>query len=758
LVPVQALWVNTQGLFVFGPILMGMALVAAALQPGAFRAERLPWWRTPALATFLVGLACLANPYFLKGALFPLELARTMRNPIFSESIAELRPVGKFLEETGVRNFQVQMHLVTLLLGALSFLIPLCWSVAARHRGAAAPTNSAPASGKKASGKAKPAKRRGRKRSQSADAPGEESAWRVSPFRFMLFVALSALSFQATRNSHQYAAVVGALTAWNFGEWAATIARRRAAAGTAPPAPRIAPRLVALAAMGVAIFALGSGWLYTHAAEGRTIGLGEEPLWFPHAAARFAGEAGLPPKFLGFHLGHNALFEYYHGPERKVFADPRLEVMGPEVFQHYRALQSRLAANDPGWERELETLGRPVVLADLAEASSASVAATLLGHSRWRCLWFDPIAAVFAYESFASGKPAVDFGARHFHPRDETDPHGVPALLASAKAIRNVASTLQRRGRLDLVRPLVALGLDHARKARDADPASLDAWKLLGQLEDLREPLPDKDPIPRFRMAFDPVFDLALVRSSYEMRQALERAPSDFLCLIFLAGLDSRRGMDETALPLHERLLTTAPTNFLQTQAQEEVKAHIDALRARVGPAPEVPVPANRNEHDRLLAALLAAGRPASAARLIERDYPPQARSWEQADRLATLHLHMGQPARARAAWEAATAPRLALRLARIAVTHLVEGHFDAARRAYNEALAAEPGLFEALYGLAVLEQDAGRAPAALAAAREAQAHAVGDVAQSAANTIAAWVAPYAAADRSPSRDGSAKQ
>ncbi|HEV3120541.1 MAG TPA: hypothetical protein VGY53_01495, partial [Isosphaeraceae bacterium] len=57
LVPVQALWVNTQGLFVFGPLLMGMALVGAALQPEAFRAERLRWWRTLALATFLVGLA-----------------------------------------------------------------------------------------------------------------------------------------------------------------------------------------------------------------------------------------------------------------------------------------------------------------------------------------------------------------------------------------------------------------------------------------------------------------------------------------------------------------------------------------------------------------------------------------------------------------------------------------------------------------------------------------------------------------------------
>jgi tetratricopeptide (TPR) repeat protein len=200
-----------------------------------------------------------------------------------------------------------------------------------------------------------------------------------------------------------------------------------------------------------------------------------------------------------------------------------------------------------------------------------------------------------------------------------------------------------------------------------------------------------------------------------------------------------------------------APTNFSQSRLQEEVKGHIDGLRARLGPVPALPLPANRNEHDRLLASLLAEGRAGSAADLIERDYPPQSRSWEQADRLATLRLHLGQPARARAAWEAATATRHALRLARIAASHLVEVHFDTARHAYNEALAADPANFEALYGLAVLEQDAGHARAALAAARQAQAHAPGDSAQIAAQEIAAWVAPYASQDGAAPRTESSR-
>ena len=61
-----------------------------------------------------------------------------------------------------------------------------------------------------------------------------------------------------------------------------------------------------------------SGSYYAISGEHRTIGLGEEPLWFPHKATRFAGKPGMPERFLSFHNGHASLYEYYHGPERKV--------------------------------------------------------------------------------------------------------------------------------------------------------------------------------------------------------------------------------------------------------------------------------------------------------------------------------------------------------------------------------------------------------------------------------------------------------
>ena len=47
----------------------------------------------------------------------------------------------------------------------------------------------------------------------------------------------------------------------------------------------------------------------------------------------------MPKRFLSFHNGHASLFEYYHGPERKVYTDPRLEVAGPELFTRYMELE-----------------------------------------------------------------------------------------------------------------------------------------------------------------------------------------------------------------------------------------------------------------------------------------------------------------------------------------------------------------------------------------------------------------------------------
>ena len=94
---VQVAWVNSQGLFVLGPVILGFGLIDAALRFGIFAPERRRWWKLILVASLATGLACLVNPYGIKGALYPIELAGTMSNPIFSRNVAELTSVPDFI-------------------------------------------------------------------------------------------------------------------------------------------------------------------------------------------------------------------------------------------------------------------------------------------------------------------------------------------------------------------------------------------------------------------------------------------------------------------------------------------------------------------------------------------------------------------------------------------------------------------------------------------------------------------------------------
>ena len=782
---VQVAWVNSQGLFVLGPIVLVCALIDAVLRPGAFGPDRRRWWAVIGIASVATLAACLVNPYGITGALYPLQLAATMSSPVFSKHIAELMPIPAFIREAGLRNLPLQLHLMTMAAGALSFVLPLGWVIGVWLFGArppaAAPTSeeaatrkgTGPAAKKKGAARSKTpgtAAARGRPR---GSVPNDASAgWRLSPFRLLLYAAFSYLSLQATRNSHQFAAVVGSITAWNFAEWAAAIRRRRAvlsADGSRPAPDSLAPRLVAGAAIAGVLLWVGSGWFYAMTGEQRTIGLGEEPLWFPHAAARFAGRPEMPARFLSFHNGHASLFEYYHGPERKVYTDPRLEVNGADLFQRYQRLQDAILNKDePRWRAELDAIGRPVILVD--HEYMAPLGATLLRSAHWRCVWFDAIAAVYVHDSATEAvrAHAVDFAARHFRRDGRESPDaarepagGLPERMAAGKALRNYLwSTPPRRG--DLVRPLVWLGLDETWGALRANPDSGEGWKLLGQIELARDQASqlardsDAPPSPRYRLDYDPVLDLSVVRATYALRRALELGSGDFTALVKLSEAYQGRLMHQAELAVLERLAGLPPINQRQQQALlVEFAPRRAELQRKLGPPPPTTW-RNPGELDQVVTGLLASGRAEPAAELLEQAYPAGRAPWSVLDRAATLRLHLGEPARARALWQqASSVPDPAVVMARIAATHLVEGDFEAARRAYRQALDARPNLFEACYSLAVLEQDAGDATAAHSLALEAIQAAPGDASRAAARQIAADVARFAgeeagAAGRSP--------
>ena len=723
---VQVLWVNSQGLFVLGPILIGMALADASVRRGAFDPSRRPWWRTVLTASGLTAAACAVNPYGLLGAVYPLALVQTMGDPIFRSTIAELQPLAKFVQETGFGNFQLQVHFAAMALGALSFLVPAIWSAATWRR-------------------SEPTKAR-RKPKKGARIDEARAGWRPSPFRLLLFAAFSALSLQATRNSHQYAAVVGAVTAWNLGEWAAAVAARREGRAALNP---LLPRAATFAVLLAAIAAVGSGLAFDHAGEGRKLGLGEEPLWYPKDAVRFAGREGMPDKMVCFHNGHAALYEYMNGPDKKPYLDARLEVIGPDLYKTYIALQKAIADDTPGWSEQLASMGKPGVLVDNIHPAFAPISATLAADGRWRWVWFDPVASIFVPKGEASAYPDVDLGDRHFWPDPRSEPEGAAALLTAATALRRVAASmvLGRRGRPG---PLLLLGSGYARKALALAPKSEagPAWREIGLIAALDEP-PSASTAPRFQRPFDPVFDLGTVRSTYALMRSIAEGKAEFLPLLYLSMAYERRQMDEADLPILEAMASrtreTSNQGPMLTQAAEQAAK----LRRKLGPRPEaLPKWQNADDLDRLVRARLDAGRAESAAVLLESAETPEARSWEVADRLGTLWLHLGQPRRARAAWEPHREARPAQSASRVAAAYLVEGNYPAARSAYKEALAVEPMRFEALFGLATLERDDGRAPEALDAARRAVEAAPTEVARTAARGILSVVEPYAAGSR----------
>ncbi|MDR3622096.1 MAG: hypothetical protein P4L85_22290 [Paludisphaera borealis] len=756
---VQVAWVNSHGLFVLGPIVLGFGLLDAALRSRSFGGDRKRWWAIAMSASAATGLACLLNPYGIHGALYPLELASTMNNPVFTDSIAELQSIPRFIMLAGIWVLPLQLHFATIALGALSFLIPIVAIAAARVR-ATLPSrsidgNGDPSAGKprkgnslKASGKTGDARRKPRRKQAAVGA--DETGWRISLLRLLLFAAFTMLSFRATRNSHQFAAVVGTVTAWNFAEWVGARNARRSAGksdASASDSDGIRPRLVALVALILLVFAVGSGQFYSWTGEGRQIGWGEEPLWFPHAASRFAGGPEMPDRFLSYHNGLASVFLYYHSPERPggpgktVFTDPRLEVTGPELYARYKDIQTRINGEQAGWQGDLDAIGRPTIMVDHQDNSQTG--AVLLGSDRWRCVWFDELAAVFVHDSYKAAVAArqVDFGARHFRPDAAFEPHGVPALIAAAKGLRNYVN-FHSMSRGDLARPMIWLGLDYARRVVEAVPDSLEGWKTIGLIEMLRDPL--LQPTPRFRLPFDPIFDLSPIRSTYALKRAVEIAPRDFLSLIGLQSCYQDRLLFEPLAPLLDEIVTLRPINPHQVGQQIRTDALRNEVRQRLGPAPATTW-RNLGELDQMVEDQLAHGRAESVAKLLERAYTPEQAPWETVERLANLYLHLGDPAQARATLtKAGAVPRPAVRDARLAVCELAQGRFAEARQLYQQAIAQEPNLFEARYGLAVVEQDAGRAGAAYEQALAAVDCAPSDAARVSARAIASAVGRFA--------------
>ncbi len=129
LVPIQVLWVNTHGLFILGPWTLLLFLVDRAIAGGE------PSWRRLVVPSLAVGLACLVNPYGLRGVLLPLELfpKLTSWGP-YKAHIAEFMSLRQKVETywRPVPDHDLYLRLFVFLLAALplAVLVRSVWRAA----------------------------------------------------------------------------------------------------------------------------------------------------------------------------------------------------------------------------------------------------------------------------------------------------------------------------------------------------------------------------------------------------------------------------------------------------------------------------------------------------------------------------------------------------------------------------------------------------------------------------------------------------
>jgi hypothetical protein len=332
---IQLVWINVHALFVLGVVIWCCFLAERTLTGllqwratrlahgrGGKRSRRSPTdaTETPEAAapsstdvrrwlivSLLIAVAALANPYGLEGALFPLTLLERIegRNHAFYVLLSgEFRGFPEFLKQYGwaaiLDNLTTQMIALLFVAGIASF-VPLL----VRRR--------------------------------------------FDLFRALTFALFAHLCWQANRNSPLFALVGAFVLRANLGDWLET--------GTARSRRRFRLGRVALAGILGALIVLVPLDLLSVTRPGemaRMFGLHEIPNAFAHEEAEFLGKPGMPRSCYAIDEGAAAVFIYHNGPERRVFADPRLEVNTRKTLERYLRIEAQLAA------------GNPALLADLA--------------------------------------------------------------------------------------------------------------------------------------------------------------------------------------------------------------------------------------------------------------------------------------------------------------------------------------------------------------------------------------------------------
>ncbi len=358
LVPLQAVWVNSQGIFAVGLAVIGcywMGATAAFLPlPRGWRRAnglRPPEWRRLTIVLGLACAVCFLNPYGLRGVLFPFELLpRVTGSSVFSGRIGEFRP--PFQSGYGVPLAYTWATMIAV--AALSFAV----SVRRWHLG-----------------------------------------------RLLITAAFAWLSTQALRNVALFAWIAVPAIAANLGPLlrpgvlspgtAARGARRRqgsedgARSGFATLLPAFAAATVVLALLVLLAFVATNRFARALDIE-REVGMGVSPLHFPVAAEEFARTVGIGGRPFN-DLATGGYLGWRRFPEERVFVDGRLEVYPEEFFRFY----FRVLDDPSTWPRVVERYAPDYAILYHVWSNRHPLARYLRAGHGWELVYYDETASLY---------------------------------------------------------------------------------------------------------------------------------------------------------------------------------------------------------------------------------------------------------------------------------------------------------------------------------------------------------------------------
>ncbi|MFN2375195.1 MAG: hypothetical protein ABR538_01575 [Candidatus Binatia bacterium] len=495
LVPLMMLWANLHSLFILGvaavACAIGGAMVAEIpLLPEGWRRDsawpaaarrRLLLWGAASIA------ATLANPYFVRAILFPLELmTRIDGSSTVYSAIGEFRPpFSGYFPTFAIGSYQAFIFTfvgLAVIAGLLRAMAP------SRRRGAPLRADETP--------------------------PVQEGGFDLGALAFA--AALAWLSLLARRNVGIFA--VGALPFVGAAAAVLVAALPKAWTAASGAAVRAASALVLAGAVAISGLVVTNDW-YASTGETHEFGLGTFASNFQPRAVEFFREQGLPgPLYNDMTAGGYLTWDDPTG--KGVYVDGRLEVYDTPFFSAYLSNLSNIAA----WKKDADARGIQSVMVFHRWGNRHGFLRALLSQPDWHLVYFDETVATVVR---ATGREEVVAKARQafsggWRARNEAI-IGSPRLampwqwnvdsytgqLAYARLLETLG---ERKSVLPWLEKAISTGLPtnigvevrmqaanylassaqhaqarvHLEKAVEADPSSAEARSMLRKLDEIQ--------------------------------------------------------------------------------------------------------------------------------------------------------------------------------------------------------------------------------------------------------------------------------